>query len=109
MHDGHKAMTIAPWPLANGAKNKHFLTLYHSIYEELHKMVWEKEKMLVNPVTNDKILDWSKLKAFAHNKINVTEKLKFVLGRVKNIVGKGENASFSFSHNVFKRLLMQDH
>ena len=45
-----------------------------------------------NSLPNDKILDWSKLKAFADDKINVTEKLKFVLGRVENIVGKGENA-----------------
>ena len=28
-----------------------------------------------------------------------------VFDRVENIVGKGENAGFSFSHNVFKRLL----
>ena len=28
--------------------------------------------------TKQKILDWSKLKAFADNKMNVTEKLKFV-------------------------------
>ena len=43
---------------------------------------------------NDKILEWSKLKAFADGKINVTEKLKCVLGRVENIVGKGENAGY---------------
>ena len=30
---------------------------------------------------NDKILDGSNLKAFADDKINVSEKLKFVLGR----------------------------
>ena len=47
-----------------------------------------------NSVPNDKILDWFKLKAFAHNKINVTEKLKFVMRRVENIVEKGENAGF---------------
>ena len=35
---------------------------------------------------NEKILDWSKLKAFADNKIkfNATEKLKFLLERVEN-------------------------
>ena len=32
------------------------------------------------------------MKAFADNKINVTLKLEFALGRVVNIVGKGENA-----------------
>ena len=47
-----------------------------------------------NPLPNDKMFDWSKLKAFADDKTNVTEKLKFVLGRVENIVGKGENAGY---------------
>ena len=35
-----------------------------------------------------KFLDWSKLKAFADDKLNLAEKLKFVLGRIENIVGK---------------------
>ena len=39
-------------------------------------------------------MDWSKLKAFADNKLNVTEKLKFVFGKVEKIVGKGENAGY---------------
>ena len=52
-----------------------------------------------NSLPNDKILDWSKFKAFADDKINVTEKLNFVLGRVESI--------FSFSHDVFKRLFIQ--
>ena len=47
---------------------------------------------ILNPVPDDKILDWSKLKSFANDEINVTEKLKFVLERVENIVGKGKNA-----------------
>ena len=47
--------------------------------------------MLLNSLPNDKFLDFSKLKAFADNKINVNEKLKFDLERIKNIVGKGEN------------------
>ena len=45
----------------------------------------------VYSIPNDKILDWFKLKAFADNKRKVNEKLKFGLGRVKKIVGKGEN------------------
>ena len=36
----------------------------------------------------------SKLKAFADNKINMTQKLKFVSVREENIVGKGENAGY---------------
>ena len=47
-----------------------------------------------NPLPNDKIFHWSKLKAFADDKINVTEILKFVLETVENIVGKGENAGY---------------
>ena len=48
----------------------------------------------VNPLPYDKILDWSKFKAFADDKIYVTEKLKTGLGRVENMVGKGENAGY---------------
>ena len=47
-----------------------------------------------NSLPNDKSLDWSKLKAFADDKINVTKELKFVLERVKNVVVKGEIAGY---------------
>ena len=43
-------------------------------------------------LTNDKISDLSKFKAFADDKIISTQKWKFVLGRVENMEGKGENA-----------------
>ena len=46
----------------------------------------------LNPLPNNKILGWSKMKAFADDKINVTEKIRFVLGMVENILGKGEKA-----------------
>ena len=36
------------------------------------------------------------MNAFADDKINVAEKLKFILQRVENIVGKGENAGYHF-------------
>ena len=48
----------------------------------------------INSLPNDKILAWFKLKAFVENNIYVTEKLKFALGWVENIMGKGENAGF---------------
>ena len=38
-----------------------------------------------DPLSDDKILNWSNLKDFADDKINVTN---FVLERVENIVGK---------------------
>ena len=39
-------------------------------------------------------MDSSKLKAFADDKINVTQKLKFALGMVENDVVKRENAGY---------------
>ena len=47
-----------------------------------------------NTLPNNKFVDWSKLKELADEKINVTEKLNFVLGMVENSVGKGENAGY---------------
>ena len=41
---------------------------------------------------NNKILDQSK--DFADNQINVIYTTDFLLGRVENIVGKGENAGY---------------
>ena len=58
----------------------------------------------VNSLLNDKFSDWSKSIAFADDKINVTTSLEVVLGRVENIVRKGENAGY---HNFFKKLLFQ--
>ena len=51
-------------------------------------------KTFVNSLPNNKILAQSKLKALADGKINVIQKLKFVSGRVENILGKGENAGY---------------
>ena len=53
-------------------------------------VAWQK----VNSVPNNEILDWSKLIAFADDKVNVNKKFKFVLGRLENNVGKGENAGY---------------
>ena len=60
-----------------------------------------------NSLPKDKILDWSNLKAFADDKINVTKKLKCVLGREENIVGKGEhtgNQHFLLFLQCFQKL-----
>ena len=65
---------------------------------------------MIDSLPNNIILDQSKLKAFADDKINITKKLKFILWKAENIVGKGENAVtsiFSFSQNVFKRPLLE--
>ena len=48
----------------------------------------------VNPLTDDKILDHTKLKAFANDKLNVTKMIISVFDRAENIVGKGEIARY---------------
>ena len=48
----------------------------------------------MDSLPNDKFSDWSKLKAFADDKSSVAEKLKLVVRRVENILGKGENAGY---------------
>ena len=56
------------------------------------------------------MLNWSKLKA--DDKINVNEKLNFGIGRVENIVGKGQNAGyhhFLLFPQCFQRLLSHGH
>ena len=75
--------------------------------------VWSSLKLCRSVKSNlyslpdDKILDLScaKMKACANGKINVTQKLKFVVGRVENIVEKRRKCFFS--HNVFKSFLSQ--
>ena len=76
------------------------------LYESFFAIRYEiySSKRVFNSLANDVFLDWSKLKAFADDKSYVTEKLKFVLEKVENIVGKGENAG---NHNVFKRILFR--
>ena len=50
--------------------------------------------LILNSLPNDRILDWSKLKAFTDNKIKVLKMMIFVFDKVENIVGKGENAGY---------------
>ena len=47
---------------------------------------------LLHSLPIDQILDQSKFKELADNRIDATEKLKFV--RIENIVGKEENACY---------------
>ena len=58
-------------------------------YINFHKPEdYEIEGDLALLFTKQQILDLSRLKAFAANKINVMKKLKFALGRIENIMGK---------------------
>ena len=45
---------------------------------------------LINSLPDKKISDWSKLKAFADDKLNVTQNIKVVSHSIENIVGKEE-------------------
>ena len=71
--------------------NQHFL-LFHNVFFHI------RDGQIIcapfNSLPNDKILDQSKLKALADDTINVNQELKLVLGRVENILGKGENAGY---------------
>ena len=49
---------------------------------------------LIYPLPDDKILGLPKLKAFTDDKLNVTKNVKVVFHRIKNIVGKEENAGY---------------
>ena len=51
-------------------------------------------KNIFNYLPSDKVLDSYKLKAFADDTLYLAEKLKFVLEKKENIVGKGENAGY---------------
>ena len=73
----------------------------HDVFYSYISIVHQNAALCGNGLTlyqTTKIVDFSKLEAFADNKINVTQKLKFALGRVdlQNIVGKGENAGNKF-------------
>ena len=46
--------------------------------------------MMFNSLPNDKIVDVTKLKAFADDKINVAQMMIYVFDRVENIEQKGE-------------------
>ena len=64
-----------------------FASTYDSCFQK-------DKKESFNCLPNDKILDQSKFKELADDKISATKELKFVLGMVENILGKGENAGY---------------
>ena len=60
----------------------------------------------LNPFPHNKILDQTKLKAFADDKLDITKMIISVFDRVENIVGKGEIActsNFSFYPQCFQK------
>ena len=53
-----------------------------------------KQKIVFDSLQNKKTLAWSKLKAFAEDKIDIVKMMITLLSRVENTVGKGENADY---------------
>ena len=51
-------------------------------------------RIRIHSLPDNEMLDWTKLKAFADGKSNVAKLMNFLLDRVENIVGKGENAGY---------------
>ena len=67
----------------------------HQYWQTVSPNHWKaKEEISITLLPNDKILDWSELKALADDKINVTQKLTVSSGWVENIVGKEESAGY---------------
>ena len=62
-----------------------FFQLYKVVVSEFLVSISSDEK--INSLPNNNILDKTKSKAFADDKIYATQKLKPIFGRVKNIVG----------------------
>ena len=75
----------------------------------------------INSLPNNKILDVIKLKAFAHDKLNIDRMMISLFDSEENTVGKGElivkktlwekekmlvPSIFSFFHSVFQSLLL---
>ena len=56
----------------------------------------------LNSLPNDTILDLSNVKDFADNIMNMTFCNEFIMERVENIVGKGENAGYQHSLLFFQ-------
>ena len=50
--------------------------------------------IMLNPLPNDKILELTKLKAFADDKLDIAKMRTSLFNRVENTVGKGENAGY---------------
>ena len=99
---------------------QYFLTYFESLRNsiatfrfELPSICFKLYFLFFSSLPNDKILDWSKLKAFADGKSNAIEKLKYVLGWVENMVGKRRKCWFPafslfptmFSKGLFLRVV----
>ena len=61
----------------------------------------EFEENNFNTFPNEKILDVSKLKAFADDKLSIARMMISLIDRIENTVGKGENAGYQHFSYIY--------
>ena len=66
----------------------------HVTFKCFLKNMGKKNENVLNSLPNKNVLDRTKFKAFADDKLNVAKILIYVFDRVENIMGKGENAGY---------------
>ena len=79
------------------------------IYKTIHSKYFEPQNINY-PFPKRQILDSFELKEFAHDKFKFDEKGKKFSKQTENTVGKDKllvMSNFSFSHSVFKGLVLQ--
>ena len=81
---------------SNGTSTHSGSQLCQIILKSIHKYIYllHKSQTHFNPLPNDNILDQSKLKAFAGDKLKVIHVAKIVPDKIETIVGKEENAGY---------------
>ena len=76
--------------------------------DEMFGIMYHKNALNSSP--NVKIPDWSKLTAFADNKLDVAKMMISLFDRLENTLGKGENAGLPaftpFSTEFFKAVFL---
>ena len=73
---------------------ENLLSMIPNLEAQFIKGMFTQQLFIINSLPNNIFFDYFESKAFTENKMNVIQKLKLALGRVENIVGKGENAAY---------------
>ena len=83
---------IGKLPWIQRLARKHFDKLICLIFLWMTTTLFQHFFSYFNSLPNNKILDWSKLKAFSDDKLKVAKIMISVFDGIENIVGKGENS-----------------
>ena len=87
----------------------HLVNILNSVYPWINFGRDNPLYKRVNHFPNDKILDSTKLKASADDKLNIAKMTIPLFDKAENTMGTGENAGnqHSFPHSVFQSLLLE--